>query len=278
MKTEQNTSDLSIIPVHPEEDFRGMRKAGTLAAEILDDLYEIIKPGISTEDINSHCNKIILSKGAKAAPLNYGGIKNFRKPFPKSVCTSVNHVVCHGIPSDKKILQEGDILNVDVTVIVDGWHGDSSRMYATGKINPKAYKLIKTTYECLMKSIGILKPGIHLGDIGHIIQMHAEARNFSIVRDFCGHGLGQIFHCPPSVLHYGKKGDGPELKKGMFFTIEPMVNAGDWQIKTLKDGWTAVTKDKSLSAQIEHSVAITDNGAEIFTLSKNGTDFPIKTL
>ena len=278
MKTEKNNSKQSIIPIHPEEDYIGMRKAGALAAEILDDLYEIIKPGISTEDINSYCSKVISSKGAEAAPLNYGEIKNFRKPFPKSVCTSVNHVVCHGIPNDKKILQEGDIVNVDVTVIVEGWYGDSSRMFATGKINPKAYKLIKTTYECLMKSIEILKPGIHLGDIGHVIQTHAEERNFSIVRDFCGHGLGKIFHCPPSVLHFGKIGDGPELKKGMFFTIEPMINFGDWKVKILKDGWTAVTLDKSLSAQFEHTIGINENGNEIFTLSQNNTDFPINII
>ena len=271
MDDNENLTKESSIPIHSEEDYEGMRLAGALAAEILDSLCDLIEPGISTETINSYCHKIITEKGATPAPLLYKG-------FPKSICTSVNHVVCHGIPSEEKILYEGDIINVDVTVILNGWHGDSSRMYAIGKINPKAELLVKTTYECLMKSIDILKPGIHLGDIGYIIQKHAESKKFSVVKDFCGHGLGKIFHCPPSVLRFGNKGEGPILKKGMFFTIEPMINAGDWQIKVLKDGWTAVTKDRSLSAQFEHSIAITDNGAEIFTLSKNGTDFPINIL
>ena len=271
MKTNNNDVNSIEIPIHQDEDFKGMRKAGSLAAKILDNLVTIIKPEISTEEINKYCHNAILQNNAVPAPLNYKG-------FPKSICTSVNHVVCHGIPSEDKILQEGDIINIDVTVILDGWHGDTSRMFAVGRINPKAEKLIKVTYECLMKSIGILKPGVSLGDIGFVIQNHAESENFSVVRDFCGHGLGKKFHCPPSVLHFGKKNSGPILKKGMFFTIEPMINAGDWKIKILQDGWTAVTKDKSLSAQFEHTVAITDNGAEVFTLSKNGTDFPIKVV
>jgi len=271
MMAKNGQKEMSSIPINNDEGFQGMRNAGSLAAKVLDNLSEIIRPGISTEDINSYCHKMIESNGAIPAPLNYRG-------YPKSVCTSVNHVVCHGIPNENKILTEGDIINVDVTVILDGWFGDSSRMYAAGRINPKAYKLIKTTYECLMKSIEILKPGIHLGDIGYVIQKHAESLNFSIVKDFCGHGLGKVFHCQPSVLHFGNKGEGIVLKKGMFFTIEPMINAGSWEVKILNDGWTAVTKDKSLSAQFEHSVAITENGSEIFTLSKNGTDFPIKNL
>ncbi len=271
MNTINQDKTISSIPIHNEKDFQGMRKAGSLAAKILDTLYNLIKPGISTEEINYHCHKMIISNHAVPAPLNYRG-------FPKSVCTSVNHVVCHGIPSKEKILNEGDIINVDVTVIVDGWHGDSSRMYCAGKINPKAKKLVETTYKSLMKSIAILKPGIHLGDIGFIIQNYAESKNFSVVRDFCGHGLGKVFHCAPSVLHFGEKNEGIKLEEGMFFTIEPMINAGNWAVKILNDGWTAVTKDKSLSAQFEHSVGITKNGAEIFTLSQNGTDLPINIL
>ena len=267
-----NNSDSSDIPIHNEDEFKEMRKAGSLAAKVLDDLNNFIKPGISTEQINTFCHELIINNGAIPAPLNYRG-------YPKSICTSVNHVVCHGIPSNDKILKKGDILNVDVTVILNGWHGDSSRMYGLGKINPKAEKLIKVTYECLLKSIEILKPGIHLGDIGFVIQKHAESNKFSVVRDFCGHGIGKSFHCQPSVLHFGEKNSGPVLKKGMFFTIEPMINAGTWKVNiSKKDGWTATTKDRSLSAQFEHTVAITNNGAEIFTLSKNGTDFPIKTL
>ena len=271
LKSQKYNIDGLSITLHDEEAFVSMRKAGTLAAKILDNLFDYIKPGISTEDINSFCHEMIIKNKAIPAPLNYRG-------FPKSVCTSVNHVVCHGIPNESKILKNGDIVNVDVTVIVDGWHGDSSRMFSAGKINPKAMKLLKVTYECLIKAIEILKPGIHLGDIGSVIQDHAESNNFSVVRDFCGHGLGKTFHSPPSVLHFGEKGKGIELKKGMFFTIEPMINEGNFDVKILKDGWTAVTKDKSLSSQFEHSVGITDKGSEIFTLSKNGTEFPINDL
>jgi len=195
-----------------------------------------------------------------------------------SICTSVNHVVCHGIPSQKKILQNGDIINVDVTVILDGWFGDSSRMFVAGKTNKKAYSLLKTTYECLLIGIKNAVPGKYLGDIGYEIQQYAEKHNYSVVRDFCGHGIGKEFHTPPSVLHYGNLGEGPELKPGMFFTIEPMINLGDWKIKILKDGWTAVTKDKSLSAQFEHTIGITETGNEIFTLSHNNSDFPINPL
>tara|TARA_B100001123_G_C15271615_1_gene1010540 strand:- start:1014 stop:1805 length:792 start_codon:yes stop_codon:yes gene_type:complete len=259
------------IPINDKEDFKSIRKAGSLAAKILDQLKDIIIPGISTEKINDFCHNMIVKNGAIPAPLGYKG-------FPKSICTSVNHVVCHGIPNDKKILQDGDIINVDVTVILDGWHGDSSRMFAVGKINKKAEKLVKITYECLMKGIEIAKPGNFFGDIGHKIQKYAESNNYSVVRDFCGHGIGKKFHSPPSVLHYGNLGDGQELKPGMFFTIEPMINLGNWQIKILNDGWTAVTRDKSLSAQFEHTIGITDTGNEIFTLSQNNSDFPINII
>ena len=259
------------IPIYSSEDFAGMRKAGALVSYILYKLHDIITPGISTEKINEFCHKIIIENGAIPAPLSYKG-------FPKSVCTSVNHVVCHGIPNENKILQVGDIINVDVTVILDGWHGDSSRMYAAGKINKKTELLLKTTYECLMLGIKVAKPGNHLGNIGYEIQKHAESKNFSVVRDFCGHGIGKQFHTPPSVVHYGNLGEGPELKPGMFFTIEPMINIGNWHVKILKDGWTAVTKDKTLSAQFEHSIGITENGNEIFTLSQNNSNFPINIL
>ena len=259
------------IPIHKPKDFEGMRKAGLLTSKILDNLQNFITEGISTEDINTFCHEIILKNKALPAPLNYKG-------FPKSICTSVNHVVCHGIPDKNKILQNGDIINVDVTVKLDGWHGDSSRMYAIGKINNKTRSLLKTTYECLLIGIENAKPGKYLGDIGYEIQKHAESKNFSVVRDFCGHGIGKEFHSPPSVLHYGNQGEGPQLLPGMFFTIEPMINLGGWQVKVLKDGWTAVTKDKSLSAQFEHTIAINENGNEIFTLSQNNSDFPINTI
>jgi methionyl aminopeptidase len=261
----------SSIPIHKINDFDGMRKAGSLAARILDELKVKIKPGISTLEINDFCHRMIIENNAIPAPLNYKG-------FPKSICTSVNHVVCHGIPSQNKILQEGDIVNVDVTVILDSWHGDSSRMFSVGKINRKIFSLLQTTYECLLIGIRHALPGRHLGDIGYQIQQYAENNNYSVVRDFCGHGIGKEFHCQPSVLHYGNIGEGPELKPGMFFTIEPMINIGDWRIKILNDGWTAVTKDKSLSAQFEHTIGITQTGNEIFTLSHNNSDFPINNL
>jgi len=259
------------IPIHSINDFKGMRKAGLLTAKILDELQNIIVPGISTDEINTFCHQMIIKNNAIPAPLHYKG-------FPKSICTSVNHVVCHGIPNKNKNLQDGDIVNVDVTVILDGWHGDSSRMFVAGKVNKKKELLLKTTYECLLLGIENAKPGKHIGDIGYEIQKHANSRNFSVVRDFCGHGIGKKFHTPPSVLHYGNSGEGPELKPGMFFTIEPMINIGSWQTKILNDGWTAVTKDKSLSAQFEHTVGVTENGNEIFTLSQNNSDFPINTI
>lgn len=259
------------IPIYSKKDFEGMRIAGSLAAKVLDKLKTLIKPGISTLEINDFCHRMIIDNNATPAPLNYKG-------FPKSVCTSVNHVVCHGIPSQNKILQNGDIINIDITVILDGWHGDSSRMFVAGNINKKIYSLIETTYKCLLIGIKNALPGKNLGDIGFEIQKYAEKKNYSIVRDFCGHGIGKVFHTPPSVLHYGNLGEGPKLKPGMFFTIEPMINIGDWRIKILNDGWTAVTKDKSLSAQFEHTIGITETGNEIFTLSHNNSDFPINPL
>jgi len=259
------------IPTYLPDDFKSMRKAGALAAKILDKLKDLIKPGISTLEINDFCHNMIIENNAIPAPLNYKG-------FPKSICTSVNHVVCHGIPSQHKFLQEGDIVNIDVTVILDGWYGDSSRMFVAGEINKKIFSLIKTTYECLLIGIKHALPGKNLGDIGYEIQKYAEERNYSVVKDFCGHGIGKSFHTAPSVLHYGNLGEGPELKPGMFFTIEPMINIGDWRTKILNDGWTAVTKDKSLSAQFEHTIGITEAGNEIFTLSHNNSDFPINPI
>ncbi len=259
------------IPIYHKNDFEKMRNAGRLAAHILDQLYELIKPGISTLEINDFCHDLIIKNNAIPAPLNYKG-------FPKSICTSVNHVVCHGIPNEKKLLNIGDIINIDITVILDGWYGDTSRMFVAGKTNKKNLDLLKTTYECLFIGIKEAKPGKTFGDIGYKIQKYAESKNYSVVRDFCGHGIGRQFHTPPSVLHYGSIGEGPELKPGMFFTIEPMINLGDWKVKILNDGWTAVTKDKSLSAQFEHTIGITEDGNEIFTLSENNTDFPINDL
>ncbi len=259
------------IPLHNLSDFEGIRKAGALAANILDQLKDIINPGISTQQINDFCHEMILDNNAIPAPLNYKG-------FPKSICTSVNHVVCHGIPSEKKILEEGDIVNIDVTVILDGWYGDTSRMFVAGKTNKKIYSFLETTYECLLIGIKNALPGKNLGDIGFEIQKYAEEKNYSVVRDFCGHGIGKEFHLPPSVLHFGELGTGPKLEPGMLFTIEPMINIGDWKIKILNDGWTAVTKDKSLSAQFEHTIGITESGNEIFTLSHNNSDFPINPI
>ena len=245
-----------------KEKFEKMKIAGNLASKTLDMLTSEIKAGVSTNKIDKLGYEYIRDNGGYSAPLFYRG-------FPKSLCTSLNHVICHGIPSER-ILDEGDILNIDVTAIVDGYYGDTSRMYSIGKISVKAQNLIDATYESLMKSIKILKPGLKLGDIGHEIQNYVEARGFSVVRDFCGHGIGDNFHEPPNILHYGKKNTGAELKPGMTFTIEPMINSGKYEVKILDDGWTAVSKDKSLSAQFEHTVGIKDNGYEIFTESVNG--------
>jgi methionyl aminopeptidase len=242
-----------------KESFEKTKIAGSIAAGALDEVFKIVKPGISTDEIDKVCYEFINDHGAYSAPLFYRG-------FPKSCCTSTNHVVCHGIPS-KKILKEGDILNVDVTSFKNGWHGDTSRMFKVGKISIKAEKLIKATYDSMMKAIEIVKEGIQLGDIGSTIQTHIEAQGFSVVRDFCGHGIGQTFHKEPNILHYGEKGTGEKIKAGMIFTIEPMINLGDYETKILNDGWTAVAKDKSLSAQFEHTIGVTKEGYEIFTQS-----------
>ena len=249
---------MSNITIHKPEDFVKMRASGKLAAEVLDYITDYVKPGITTLELNDLCHEMIIKNGAIPAPLNYRG-------FPKSICTSINHVVCHGIPGDK-VLNEGDIVNIDITSILDGYYGDTSKTFAVGNTSVKAEKLIKITYESMMEGIKILKPGITLGDIGYAIQSYAESHGCSVVRDFCGHGIGKTFHEEPNILHYGKKGEGMKIKKGMVFTIEPMINLGEYHTKVLQDGWTAVTKDKSLSAQFEHTVGIIDNGYEIFTL------------
>ena len=242
-----------------KESFEKSRIAGSIAAGALDEVTKIVKPGISTDKIDQVCYEFINDHHAYSAPLFYRG-------FPKSCCTSANHVVCHGIPSDK-ILKEGDIVNVDVTAFKDGWHGDTSRMFKIGNVSVKAEKLINTTYESMMKAIEIVKEDIQLGDIGSTIQNYVEAKGFSVVQDFCGHGIGQTFHKEPNILHYGKKATGEKIKAGMIFTIEPMINFGNYETKTLNDGWTAVTKDKSLSAQFEHTIGVTKDGYEIFTQS-----------
>ena len=248
------------------EAFDGTRKAGAIASGALDEVVKIVKPGIETSQIDKLCYEFINDNKAYSAPLFYRG-------YPKSCCTSVNHIVCHGIPKNK-VLNEGDIVNVDVTALKDGWHGDTSRMYFVGKVSTKANQLVKTTYEALMKSIKILKNEIYLGDVGSIIQTYVEKKGYSVVRDFCGHGIGKKFHEYPNILHYGKEKTGNQLKTGMIFTIEPMINEGNYETKVLNDGWTAVTKDKKLSAQFEHTVGITDDGYEIFTTSNKGLDYP----
>ena len=259
------------IRLHGPEAFAGMRRAGQLAAEALDMLVPWVKPGVSTEKLDNLVLEFALDHGAIPAPLNYRG-------FPKSICTSVNHVVCHGIPSSKP-LREGDILNIDVTLIVDGWHGDTSRMYAVGQINRRAERLIDVTYEALMRGIRAVKPGNTTGDIGRAIQDYAESERCSVVRDFCGHGLGRLFHDRPNILHYySDDGDKPELRPGMLFTIEPMINLGKNAVKVLGDGWTAVTRDRELSAQFEHTVGVTHEGCEIFTLSPKGLHRPPYTI
>ncbi len=248
------------IKIHKNEDFEKMREAGALAAKTLDYITEYVVPGVTTERLDDLCHEFITSQGAIPAPLNYKG-------FPKSICTSINHVVCHGIPSDKK-LKNGDVINIDVTVIVDGWHGDTSRMYYVGDVGVKQKRLVQVTYEAMMIGIEMVKPGVQLGDIGSAIQKHAEKHKYSVVRDYTGHGIGQVFHDEPSVLHYGRPGTGIVLEEGMFFTIEPMVNAGKYDTILSKfDGWTVTTRDKSLSAQFEHTVGVTKDGVEIFTTS-----------
>lgn len=256
------------IKLHGAAEFEAMRKAGRLAAETLDFITEHVQPGVTTGALDTLCHDFIVKAGAIPAPLNYRG-------FPKSICTSINHVVCHGIPDDSRKLVDGDIVNIDVTVIIDGWHGDSSRMYLVGdKVPVKGRKLVEVTYEAMMRGIEAVKPGATLGDIGHAIQEFAEGHRFSVVRDFCGHGIGKVFHDAPSILHYGDPGEGVALRPGMFFTVEPMINAGKWPVKILSDGWTAVTKDRSLSAQFEHTIGVTETGYEIFTLSPRGWHCP----
>lgn len=254
------------IKLHGPEGFEGMRKAGRLAAACLDMLAPEVKAGVTTGRIDDLARAFVLDHGALPACLFYRGYRH-------TVCTSLNHVVCHGIPGDR-VLREEDIVNIDVTVIVDGWHGDTSRMYAIGEPKRKAQRLMDTTYEAMMAGIAAIKPGATLGDIGAAIQAVAEAERFSIVREFCGHGLGQVFHDAPNILHFGRSGKGPVLKQGMIFTVEPMVNLGGPSVRILADGWTAVTKDKSLTAQYEHSVGVTEDGVEIFTLSPAGLHQP----
>ncbi|MBL1430536.1 MAG: type I methionyl aminopeptidase [Robiginitomaculum sp.] len=256
----------NTIKLHDEASFAGMRAAGKLAAECLDMLTPHMVPGAVTDDLDKMAREFILDHGALPACLFYRG-------YTRTLCISTNHVVCHGIPS-AKTLKTGDIANVDVTVIVDGWHGDTSRMFAIGDVKRNAQRLIDVTYEALMLGIAEVKPSATLGDIGAVIQEYAEMNRCSIVRDFCGHGLGRVFHDAPNVLHYGDKGEGTELREGMFFTIEPMLNLGKPSVKILSDGWTAVTRDKSLSAQFEHSIGVTATGAEIFTLSPAGLHNP----
>lgn len=257
----------STITIHPPEAFEGMRRAGRLAAELLDMLVPEVQPGVPTSKLDKLAFDFIVDHGAIPACLGYRG-------YRYTLCTSINHVVCHGMPNDKP-LREGDIVNIDATLILDGWHGDTSRMYPVGEVGRKAQRLMDVTYESLMRGIAATKPGATTGDIGHAIQSYAEGEErCAVVRDFCGHGLGQIFHALPNIVHYGKPGTGYPLKPGMFFTIEPMINLGGYGVKVLSDGWTAVTRDRSLSAQFEHSLAVTENGVEIFTLSPKGLDKP----
>jgi methionyl aminopeptidase len=255
------------ITIHTSEDYIGMRKAGKLAAQILDMITDYVKPGISTNYLDELCHKMILDNNAIPACLGYRG-------YPKVICTSINHVICHGIPNDA-LLKNGDIVNIDVTVIIDGWHGDTSRMYYVGEPSIKAKRLVQVTYDAMMLGIEQVKPGAFLGDIGNAIQTYAEKHGYSVVRDYCGHGIGKIFHAMPNVLHYGKKGNGIELQEGMFFTIEPMINVGGYEtILSRFDNWTVTTKDKSLSAQFEHTLAVTKDGFEIFTMSDKGYSCP----
>jgi len=259
-------SEQRRITIHPPENFASMRAAGLLAAETLDMIAPHVRPGVTTGELDQRCHDFILAHGATPAPLGYRG-------YPKSTCISINHVVCHGIPGDRRLI-EGDILNIDVTVILNGWHGDTSRMYVAGKPSTRARNLMDVTYRSLMLGVEAARPGATFGDIGHAIQSYVETHRFSVVRDFCGHGIGRVFHAAPNVLHFGRKGEGAVLKPGMFFTIEPMVNAGRPDVKVLDDGWTAVTRDRSLSAQYEHMIGITETGCEVFTLSPAGLHQP----
>ncbi|MER2606674.1 MAG: type I methionyl aminopeptidase [Siculibacillus sp.] len=254
------------IRLYGAEAFEGLRRAGRFAAECLDAVTELARPGVTTDEIDDFVHQYAIDRGALPATLNYRG-------YNKSVCTSINHVVCHGIPNDKP-LKDGDIVNIDVTFVLDGWHGDSSRMYPVGDVKRAALRLIDVTYESLLRGIAAVRPGGTTGDIGHAIQTYVEAERCSVVRDFCGHGIGLLFHDTPNILHYGNRGDGVELRPGMVFTIEPMVNLGRPHVKVLSDGWTAVTRDRSLSAQFEHMIGVTDTGCEVFTLSPKGLHKP----
>ena len=254
------------IKLHGREGFEGMRRAGQLVAEALDLLVPEVQPGVTTESLDRLIFDFAMDHGALPATLMYRG-------YGKSICTSINHVVCHGIPNDKP-LRDGDIVNIDVTLILDGWHGDSSRMYGVGDVPRRAERLVEVTHEAMMAGISAIKPGATIGDIGANIQAVVEPNHLSVVRDFCGHGLGRLFHDEPNVVHVGHGGEGPVLKPGMFFTVEPMINLGRPHVKVLSDGWTAVTRDRSLSAQFEHTVGVTDTGVEIFTLSPKGLDKP----
>ncbi|WP_028670174.1 type I methionyl aminopeptidase [Saccharospirillum impatiens] len=255
------------VTIKTAEEIEKMRVAGRLAAEVLEMIGEYVQPGVSTGELDRIChNHIVDVQGGIPAPLNYGN-----PPFPKSICTSVNHVICHGIPSDDKILKKGDIVNIDVTVIKDGYHGDTSKMYFVGDPQPHLERLVRITQECLYKGIELVRPGTRLGDIGHVIQQHAEANYYSIVREYCGHGIGAVFHEEPQVLHYGRPGTGMELKEGMTFTIEPMVNAGKPQSKMLGDQWTVITRDRKASAQWEHTLLVTATGVEVLTRRQEET-------
>jgi len=254
------------IRLYGADAFEGMRKACQLTARCLDELADMVKPGVTTNEIDRFVFEFGEKNNALPATLNYRG-------YRKSSCTSINHVVCHGIPDDKP-LREGEVVNIDVTYILDGWHGDSSRMYPVGEVKRAAERLLEVTYECLMRGVKAVRPGSRTGAIGHAIQTFAEAERCSVVRDFCGHGVGRLFHDAPNILHYGQANEGPELKEGMIFTIEPMINLGRPHVKVLSDGWTAVTRDRSLSAQYEHTVGVTADGCEIFTLSPGGLDTP----
>lgn len=266
MTADAPISRSAAIKLYDAAGFEGMRRAGRLAAEILDALVPHVVPGVTTGELDDIVRRMTLDGGGVPATLGYRG-------YTHSCCTSINNVICHGIPGDYR-LKDGDIVNIDVTPLVDGWHGDTSRMFIAGDAPIKARRLVEVTYECLMLGIEQAKPGNHLGDIGHVIQRHAEKHRYGVVRDFCGHGLGRVFHDSPEVVHIGRPGTGPELKPGMFFTIEPMINTGKFAVKMLPDGWTAVTRDRSLSAQFEHSIGITETGCEIFTASPKGLNAP----
>ncbi|MEA3062904.1 MAG: methionyl aminopeptidase [Sphingomonadales bacterium] len=264
--TEAPASRSGAIKLYGPEGFKGMRAAGRAAAEVLDSLVPHVRAGVTTQEIDEIVYAEMIARGGVPATLGYRG-------FTGSCCTSINHVVCHGIPGDRA-LRDGDIVNIDVTIVLDGWHGDTSRMFLVGDVPIKARRLVDVTYECMMLGIAAARPGNHLGDIGHAIQTHAEKHRYGVVRDFCGHGVGRVFHDAPEVVHAGRPGTGPELRPGMFFTIEPMINIGKAAVKVLEDGWTAVTRDRSLSAQFEHMVGITEDGCEIFTKSPKGYDKP----